>query len=72
MVVVVLWLVLLLLLVGAMASTAQEEGVPPVEAELRAELRAELGAMKKSELKKRARALGVSQDELDEAGDAED
>lgn len=35
-------------------------------------VRRELGAMKKSELKKCARSLGVKQDKLDEAGDFED
>ena len=32
----------------------------------------ELGVMKKIELKKRARTAGITQDELDEAGEAED
>ena len=45
---------------GEMATTAQEEGVPPVEAELRAEL----AALKNSELKKRARTAGVEAEAL--------
>eukprot|EP01043_Picozoa_sp_COSAG02_P115336 COSAG02_NODE_51691_length_312_cov_1.000000_1_plen_90_part_10 len=35
-------------------------------------VREELGAMKKSGVVKRARSIGITQEELDEAGDAED
>ena len=54
---------------GNMATTFQEEeGVPPPGAELLARL----AGLKKSELKKRARSAGVTQDELDQADDVED
>ena len=49
-----------------------DEGQDHAAKEAAAALRVELGALKASELKKRARAVGVGQDSLDAADDQED